>query len=247
MEQLKESILKKYQRATKKFIKNELKPKGFIINEQGIFKLNVFLNEFVLIDIEQILKIINENVFNWWEIPTETQKEIIYNNMVELIPNATINEINNYLYYNNTKNNIVGSSELKNDVKTLLNQNKANYKTVYQGGYNSPEYQSQALINNDVFYYNGVYYKFNNENKLFDKITNKDIYNILVKEFKDIKRDNEQLLLMDIRTYMRDYYKNYVKNSVIPSKYNRNKKAIAKLNEIKPDYEKVNKIISSFE
>ena len=99
MNELKENILKKYQRATKKYIKNELLKKGYIKTpENKILKLDVFNNWFDVVDIESIINIINNYVPNFWNIPPETQKEIINNNLIELLPTATETETTNYIF-----------------------------------------------------------------------------------------------------------------------------------------------------
>lgn len=247
METLKENIIKKYQRATKKYIKNELLKKGYIKTpENEILKLNPFKKEFELIDIPSIINIINIYVPNFWSIAPEKQINIILNNFLELSPMATETEINNYVRYMELTSELINENELKKDKDKLINDNKQSHKKVFQGGYLSPEYQSQALINNNVFYSNGNYYQFDNKTDLFIKLTNKDIFKILEKEFKEIGKYN-QVDLLDINGYMKEFYKNNIKNSHVPVRYNKNKSNKKELENLKNDYEKINKIIRGFE
>ena len=243
MKELKENIIKKYQRATKKFIKNELLKKGYIKTpENEILKLNPFKREFELIDIPSILNIINCYVPNFWNIATETQTNIILNNFLELLPMATETEINNYIDYIRTNETIIDEKQLKKDKDRLIKENEKRHKPVFKGGVNAPEYQSQALINENIFYDNGNYFIYDNKTDLFKKLTNNDIIQYLLKHYK-----NFNWTPIDIIGYMKTSYLFFVTNSNIPSKYNMNKEKIKKISELKNDFEKVNKIIKTFE
>lgn len=246
MEQLKESILKKYQRATKKFIKNELKQKGYILTpEHEILKLDVFNNKWNVQELEQVTELINNYVFNWWNIPTETTNEIILNNLIELLPVANKEQLTNYINYIETSKDIIKPKELKKQVKELISNNEKRHKQVFNGGINSPEYQSQALINNNVFYDKTTsnYYIFKKENNKFVKLTNMNILYYLEQEFnKNIPCDP-----FSIMDYMKTSYLFFVTNSNLPSRYNTNLKRLEFCDRTKNDYELINKIVSSFE
>ena len=143
MNELKKNILKKYQRATKKFIKNELLKKGYIRTpENEILKLNVFNNWFDVVDIESIINIINNYVPNFWNIAPETQKEIINNNLIELLPTATETETTNYINYYMLNEKVINEKELKQQVKELIKTNENKHKPIFKGGYQAPEFQS---------------------------------------------------------------------------------------------------------
>ena len=243
MKELKENIIKKYQRATKKFIKNELLKKGYIKTpENEILKLNPFKREFELIDIPSIINIINCYVPNFWNIAPEKQTNIILNNFLELLPMATETEINNYIDYIRTNKTIMNEKQLKKDKDRLIKENEKRHKPVFKGGVNSPEYQSQALINENIFYDNGNYFIYDNETDLFKKLTNNDIIQYLLKHYKNLN-----CTPIDIMGYMTTSYLFFVTNSNIPNKYNMNKEKIKKVSELKNDFEKVNKIIKTFE
>lgn len=245
METLKENIIKKYQRATKKYIKNELLKKGYIKTpENEILKLNPFKKEFELIDIPSIINIINIYVPNFWNIAPEKQINIILNNFLELLPMATETEINNYIAYIRTNETIINEKELKKDKDRLIKENEKRHKPVFKGGYQSPEYQSQALINENVFFDSVTknYYIYDKETDLFIKLTNGNILYYLGKHYKNLN-----CTPFDIMDYMKTSYLFFVTNSNIPSKYNLNKEKIKKVSEFKNDFEKVNKIIKTFE
>ena len=243
MKELKENIIKKYQRATKKFIKNELLKKGYIKTpENEILKLNPFKREFELIDIPSIINIINCYVPNFWNIAPEKQTNIILNNFLELLPVATETEINNYIEYIRTNETIRNEKQLKKDKDRLIKENEKRHKPVFKGGVNSPEYQSQALINENIFYDNGNYFIYDNKTDLFKKLTNNDIIQYLLKHYKNLN-----CTPIDIMGYMTTSYLFFVTNSNIPNKYNMNKEKIKKVSELKNDFEKVNKIIKTFE
>lgn len=243
METLKENIIKKYQRATKKYIKNELLKKGYIKTpENEILKLNPFKIEFELIDIPTIINIINIYVPNFWNIAPEKQINIILNNFLELLPMATENELNNYINYIRTNKTIMNEKQLKKDKDRLIKENEKRHKPVFKGGVNSPEYQSQALINENIFYDNGNYFIYDKETDLFKPLTNGNIAYYLLKHYKNLN-----CTPIDINDYMKTSYLFFVTNSDIPNKYNANKEKIKIVSELKNDFEKVNKIIKTFE
>ena len=243
MEILKENIIRKYERATKKYIKNELLKKGYIKTpENEILKLNPFKIEFELIDIPTIINIINIYVPNFWNIAPEKQTNIILNNFLELLPMATETEINNYIDYIRTNETIINEKQLKKDKDRLIKENKKRHKPVFKGGVNSPEYQSQALINENIFYDKGNYFIYDNKTNLFKKLTNNDIIQYLLKHYKNLN-----CTPIDINDYMKTSYLFFVTNSDIPNKYNANKEKIKTVSELKNDFEKVNKIIKTFE
>ena len=243
MQELKETILKKYQRATKKFIKNELLKKGYIKTPGNkILKLDPFNYCFIVVDIESIINLINNYVSNFWNIAPETQKDIITNNLIELLPMATEQETEQYINYYNASKNIKNEKELNNNVKALLNQNKKNIKPVFKGGANAPEYQSQALINNNVFYCNQNYYKFDDKEKEFIKLNANDILKYVKSSFENVNIDK-----LDIMDYMKASYLFFVINTDLPIIYNNNKSKLKTMEHNKTSYEKINKIVSTFE
>ena len=71
---------------------------------------------------------------------------------------ATETEINNYIDYIRTNETIMNEKQLKKDKDRLIKENEKRHKPVFKGGVNSPEYQSQALINENIFYDNGNYF-----------------------------------------------------------------------------------------
>lgn len=243
MEQLKETIIKKYKRATKKFIKNELKQHGYILTpEKEILKLDVFNKNWNVQELEQITELINKYVSNWWNIAPETQNEIILNNFSELLPIATETELNNYINYILTNETIINEKELKKDKERLFKENNKRHKPVFKGGVNSPEYQSQALINENIFYDSGNYYIYDKQKDLFIALTPQNIAYYLLKHYKHLN-----CTPFDIMDYMKTSYLFFVTHSDIPTKYNGNKEKIKKVSEFKTDYDKINKIVSNFE
>lgn len=245
MNELKKNILKKYQRATKKFIKNELLKKGYIRTpENEILKLNVFNNWFDVVDIESIINIINNYVPNFWNIAPETQKEIINNNLIELLPTATETETTNYINYYMLNEKVINEKELKQQVKELIKTNENKHKPIFKGGYQAPEFQSQALINRNVFYCKDTqkYYIYNeNENK-FIALTPNEILNYIKSDFKNLNATK-----YDIMDYMKTSYLFFVTKSKLPLTFNNNRQSLKLMDMYKNDFEKINKIVSTFE
>ena len=247
MEDLKQKILKNYESDVNQYLNNELLRKGFLKTDNGIIvKLDVFKNTYDIVDFDDISAIIDNHVSDFWNIPSEIKDEIVYNNMIESLPFATESEIKNYLTYQETEKAMIDDKRLKSDVNSLLKANKKNHKKVFQGGYRSPEYQSQALINADVIYddSDNEYYIFDKKNDIFTKLNKSDIWNILNNEFD--KFNKHEIDLIEVYDNMKVQYFMFILNSAIPHIYNRNKQNKDIFIDLKDDYKKIKKIISRF-
>lgn len=241
MEQLKETIIKKYKRATKKFIKNELKQHGYILTpEKEILKLDVFNKNWNVQELEQITELINKYVSNWWNIAPETQNEIILNNLIELLPVATHEQLNNYLKYIETSKLFINPKELNKQVKELLKENKKRHNKVNKSFKNNPDAQSQALINNDVFLCGNDYYIIKNNECI--KLNVGNIIYYVNKEFGNVQAFPE-----DYINYMRFFYPKALTKTDLPKVIKDNENNINLLNETKSDYDLIKKFVSSFE
>ncbi|MBR2651789.1 hypothetical protein IKD56_00070 [bacterium] len=245
MENLKENILKRYNDNVKKFIKDVLMKKGFIKTpNDDILKLNVFDNVFDVVNIERIVDIINDSIPNLWNIPPETQNAIINDCLMELLPVASISETENYIEYVDIKKMVINPKELDKKVADLLKANKKNKKAIFKGGYNSPEYQSQALINADVFVSkktNG-YYKFDSAENKFVKLSVDDVLSYVKKDYPNLTASK-----YDIMDYMKTDYLFFITDSDLPIVYNNNKSHLNLLDDYKADFDKVNEIVANFE
>lgn len=95
------------------------------------------------------------------------------------------------------------------------------------------------MINNDVFISGNEYYIYKKEDDAFIKLAVNNVMYYLQKEFgKTIYATP-----MDIRGYMQVSYPFFVTKSDIPIKYNNNKVYKSKLNDLKKDYAKINKLV----
>ena len=243
MIKLKETILKDYIVNVTDYVK-ELIKKGYIKTpDNEILKLNVFDIDFDAVNIESMIDIIDANVSNLWNIPPETQNEIISDIVYDLLPIADISECNNYIKYQILSSKIRNQKDLDNDVKALIKQNKKRHKKVFDGGVNSPEYQAQALINENVFYNESDknYYVFDDKAKKFNKLKANDIRKYLLKYYPNLSASK-----YDILDYMQADYTFFITKTTLPTAYNINKNHLIKLDEIKDDYNKLNGIVSKF-
>lgn len=239
--------MKNYDDSVKKFIKDELSKKGLIKADNGvILKLDVFNGDVEAIGIDNVNDIVDNNVPDLWNIPSEIKAYIIHDNLMNLLPYATESEIKNYLKYSETEKAMIDDKRLKADVKALLKANQKKHKEVFQGGYQSPEYQSQALINADVIYDENVknYYIFDKDNDRFKKLNKSDIMNILNNQFKGFNKSG--ITLLDISDNMKVQYFFFITNSALPNIYNHNKANKDIFIDLKDDYQKVKKIFSKF-
>ena len=245
MEQLKNRIITNYTGIVSRFIKEIILKKGFVRTpNKRIYQLNVFTINFEEVNIEDMLNLIKADVPNIWNIPLDIQDKLIVNALMDLLPVASTLELNHFTEFVINSKNLINPKDLDKDVKKLFQENKKKQKAIFKGGYNAPEYQAQALINNDVIYCKllGAYYIFVKNRKQFVKLTSKDI-------LKYIKADypNANLTKVDIADYMQSSYLFFVTNSDLPKIYNENQGRLMKLNEYERDYKKVNMIVSRFE
>ena len=243
MNKLKETILKDYTVNVTAYVK-ELIKKGYLKTpDNEILKLNVFDVEFDSVNIESMIDLIDANVGNLWNIPPETQNELISDIVYDLLPVADISECNNYIKYLILKSKVRNPKDLDNDVKALIKKNEKRHKKVFDGGVNSPEYQAQALINENVFYNESdkSYYVFDDKAKKFNKLNADDIRKYLLKYYPNLSASK-----YDVMDYMKVNYIFFVTKTTLPTAYNINKSYLIKLDEIKDDYDKLNGIVSKF-
>ncbi len=239
MEKLKQSIIKHYEEDIKQFIKKELKPNGYIITNKGICKINAFNKAFDMVEIDNIIGLINDHVANYWSVPYEMQKDIVKNSCLELLPMTTKDALDHYLEYVEISNKMIDDKTMSKSLSNLLKENKKRHKKVFKGGYQAPEYQAQALVNNDVFISGKNYYIYKKEDDAFIKLGINNILYYLQQEF-----DNKIMATpYDIMDYCKVSYPFFVTKSDIPIKYNDNKTYKTKLNDLKKDYAKINKLV----
>lgn len=243
MENLKKNILKNYRYLINKVISDVFMKKGYVKTSDGIIlQLNVFDESFTMIYIENIIDALNVYVPNTWNIPKEVQEKIITDIMLHHLPVLEENEIHNYMEYFRISKMFGSKKDLDKKAKLLLDDNKKRHKAVFKGGYHSPQYQAQSLINRDVFYYNQGYYIFDESNKRFVKLSPKTILKYIQQDF-----NNADINEIDVRDYMQTQYLFFVTESDFPMRYNSSKEQLRLLKDYKKDYEKVKEIIKGFE
>ena len=245
MEQLKNRILNNYDGIVSRFIKEIILEKGYVRTpNKQIYQLNVFTIKFDVVNLEDMIDIIKDDVPNRWNIPGSIQDKLIEDNLMKLLPVASTLELNHFTDFVINSKNLINPKELDKDVKKLFKENKKKHKGVFKGGYNAPEYQAQALINNDVIYCKtlGAYYIFVKNRKQFVKLNAMDILKYIQADYP-----NANLTKVDIADYMQSSYLFFVTNSDLPKIYNENQSRLMKLNEYERDYKKVNIIVSRFE
>lgn len=245
MMELKLKIISDYKKTIDGFINQVLLTKGYVRTpNKRIMKLNVFNTCFDDVNIEDVINFINEFIPNLWDIPGDIQKEVICDGLMDLLPVASTLELNHYIEYVKLESNLINPKDLDKQVKKLLKDNGKKHKAVFNGGYNAPEYQAQALVNNDVFYCKslGSYYIFVKNRQQFVKLTAADILKYVKEAYP-----NANLTKIDISDYMQTSYLFFVMNTDLPRVYNANQSGLMKLKEYKRDYNKVSIIISRCE
>lgn len=243
MNKLKETILKDYIVNVTDYVK-ELIKKGYLKTpDNEILKLNVFDNDFESVKIESMIDLIDGNVANSWNIPPETQNELISDIVFDSLPIADISECKNYIRYISLQSIIRNPKDLDKNVKALIKDNEKRHKNVFKGGVNAPEYQAQALINENVFYdkSDNNYYVFDNKKKHFIQLNKESVRKCLLKHYPNLIAT-----VYEVMDYMKVSYPFFVTNTTLPTVYNNNKSYLIKLDEIKDDYDKVNGIVSKF-
>lgn len=242
MENLKQSIIKTYNDNVNHFIKDELKPTGYFIINNDVYQLNPFANTFNFVEGDVIINLIDDHIPNFWGVPYDLQKDIIKNNCLEVLPVTTEAALKNYFEYVEISEKMISDKDLQNMVNDLIKTNQKNHKKVFKGGYDSPEYQSQVLINNNVFYDNNNYWMFDKKQKMFIQIGSDDISKMLINEYGN----KFNATSIDILEYMRVSYPFFVTKTDLPKVYNEQKNNKLKLNDLKQDYENINKLIRNY-
>ena len=244
LENLKKGIISDYSNAVINFVNGVLLRKGFIKTSRNeILKLNVFELSFDSINIEDMVNIIDANINNLWNIPSEMKNNLVNEILMELLPTVSTLEAKHYIEYLNLNPKVTQQKDLKKTVKKLLKDNHKNHKKIFPGGLNAPEYQSQVLVNNDVFYCkkDNSYYQFKDNLDKFEKLSAKDIWEMVKNEYPKANVTD-----IDIADYMKTSYLFFITNSDLPKVYNDYQDNLLLLDGYKRDFNKVSKIVSNF-
>ena len=242
MEELKQIIINNYEKQVKDIIENVIITKGYVKTPNNkIVKLDVFNDDFNIVNIEEILNLMDAILINFWNIPSEIKNPLIEHNLLMLLPMASTSELENYINYCDINEKILPQEDLDRDVDKLLKECKVKHKPIFEEGYQAPEHQARALINKDVVYCKKTdsYYIFDKKKKEFVKLSVKDVREIIESVFTKAHLSNA-----DILDYMMSSYLFMVITSDLPLLYNNNLKYAQSLDDCKRDYEKVKTIMS---
>lgn len=219
-----------------------------IVNSEGsdFLKYDIYEDKFKEISFQRIKRIILKAIPNYWGIKEEELDILINNKLEEVLPVITVDKLEAYYKYVHAEDNVKTDKELKQAVKEALNKNKKRHKKVFLGGKLAPEFQVQALINEDVFLDNKRnYVKYDKDSDSFKYLSVRDVFIIVTKYFKYQGRELEP---SDVQGYIKEYYPNYIsKIGVLAYNYNVNPEYKRTLKELKEDYISVKNIIDKFE
>lgn len=225
-------------------IMTRLVNKGYVIdNKDDIYQYDLFQDKYGTSSIVKLTSQINKIMNNAWDI--EDNVKIIHNIAKKILPVVNQNEVDRYKQYKKAKANLKDEKELKKLKKELFNRNKSKKKGILNGGRDSPVYQSQALINNDIFYENFKYFEFNKDTNAFEPINIHRVHEILKKEFGIT---DQYLFKHETRHHMQHDYHHYITNgNGVISQWNANEKYKHQLNTYEDDYNKIMGIINKYE
>lgn len=218
-----------------------------IVNSDGtdFLKYDIYEDNFKEISFQRIKRIILKTIPNYWDIKEEELDVIINNKLEEILPVITSSKLESYSKYVYAEANVKTDKELKQAVEDVLNTNKKRHNKVFKGGRLAPEYQVQALINEDVFLDNKLgYVQFNKDSDSFKRLGLQDVFIILSKYFK---YQGRELDIYDLQGYLKEYYPNSIsKIGFLGYQYNINKDYKLTLKELKEDYISVKDVIDKF-
>ena len=228
-----------YMREVESYLKN-LKSRGFIINEENEI-LHYTEDGFKKVD--NLTDYIYNGVENYYDFNSD---DVILNLAEDIFPLITNKEIKDYEKYNLMKDNVIASKDMKKELNEIQNTCKAmvnnNPNLINK---EDPYLQCNILNKNCVVYESSPtskgYYMFEKSKDRFIRKNYEEIAELL-----EIELNFKLKSKMQISTYMRKEYQKMLLNTDFPTRWNKNKDTQDKLNMMKENHDKVNKIVKSF-
>lgn len=227
MEDLNTKLTNKYLQQVKDYLE-DLTHKGYLIfvnydGNQSIYHYNVKANDYVKSNdtIMDIVENIQSDVPNPFYVYIDTMKYI--NMIIEIFPAISSDDIEQFKQYNKAITNIKEEKLLKQELKALKQEFKTKYREINSNSENVFE-ENQLLINNQIVVYEtkGLfrkieYYKFNDKENKFNKVTSEEIQKIIAETF------NNTLNIRLVERRMKNEFADYGLQSNLPVIWNQNK------------------------
>ena len=195
MENLNKKLTQNYQKEIMQYIQG-LTNKGFVIfvnnnGNQSIYQYNVKAGEYLKsnYNINSLAEQIVSDVPNWFNVDVDRNNCI--NMIVETLPAVTFDEMEALRKYNKATMNIKDEKELKQELKKLNSIIKKKHRDINTTTDDVFE-QMQVLVNAGIvctenresFMPKKELYKFNTKTKMFDKVNENEINQLLEKTFQ---------------------------------------------------------------
>jgi len=229
MEDINKKLTQNYQNEINTYIK-KLMRKGFVLfvnnnGNQSIYNYNVKAGEYLAstYNLNSFAEKIMVDVPNWFNVDFTIHNCI--NIIVETFPAVTFDEMEALRKYNKATMNIKDEKELKQELKQLNAIIKKKHRPINTTTDDVFE-QMQVLVNAGIvctenresFMPKKELYKFNTKTKMFDKVNENEINQLLEKTFNS--KFNAQLT----KVHMFKEWFEYGIRSNLPIKWNNNAK-----------------------
>lgn len=227
MENINKKLTQNYQMEINTYIK-KLMNKGFVIfvnnnGNQSIYQYNVKAGEYLQsnYNIHSLADKIVSDVPNWFNVDLNLIECI---NMIgETLPVVTFDDMEAFRKYNKAITSIRDERELKEELKELNSIIKKKHRQINTTTDDVFE-QMQVLVNAGIvctenresFLPKKELYKFNTKTKMFDKVNENEINQLLEKTFNS--KFNAQLT----KVHMFKEWFDYGIRSNLPTKWNKN-------------------------
>lgn len=195
MENINKKLTQNYQMEINTYIK-KLMNKGFVLfinnnGNQSIYQYNVKAGEYLAstYNLNSLAEKIMVDVPNYFHVDLNIHDCI--NMIVETFPSVTFDDMEAFRKYNKATRNIQDEKELKAELKELNSIIKKKHRPINTTTDDVFE-QMQVLVNagivcamnNEHFLQKKELYKFNDKTKMFDKVNEEEINQLLEKTFK---------------------------------------------------------------
>lgn len=227
MENINQKLTGNYQNEVKEYIK-KLMRKGFVLfvnnnGNQSIYQYNVKAGEYLAstYNLNSLSEKIMVDVPNYFHVDLNIHDCI--NMIVETLPSVTFDEMEALRKYNKATMNIQDEKQLKQELKelnTVIKKKHRNINTTTDDVFEQMQVLVNAGIvfteNRESFLPKKELYKFNSKTKMFDKVKENEINQLLEKTF------NSKFNPKMTKVHMFKEWFEYGIRSNLPTKWNKN-------------------------
>ena len=217
-----------------------LKTRGFVVavnsfdySQSVLYQYNFDTMRFEKTSADKLMDLWNKIYLNSYG-RDYSFKEIILS--LSNVSNHMLDKYHKHMEYLNQSFNL---EKMQESTEILLNKNNARKKEI-RNRFTSKALEIQYLINNDVFFDDGAFYRYNGKRFLY--------VSDLMRVFSKVAKENEAFLSSAYVNGNRTIYANHLTNAngIISDWFDYDLRE-RRLSETKADYDKISNLIKSFE